>query len=154
MTNRIGLAMLALALIVVCAPVSSALSAPAEAPAAAAIERILAPGEDVLEVLGPTYRRILDSVLPTYNLGRSVKRERVEIAGGVVLGDDLDDPTSDFTLTVEQDAQGVQTMEIRLDALGAAELTLDPEAGEVVFRLTYEDGRRAISGRGLLAPSS
>lgn len=116
------------------------------------VQRIHPPRKEVLEVLDPPYQRILEAVLPEYNSERSPKRNPIHIRGGVVLGDDLDDPTSEFTLTVEQDARGTQNVLIEVDALGAAELKLDPVAGEVSFHLTYNDGRRSISGRGDLAP--
>lgn len=116
------------------------------------IQRIHAPRKEVLEVLGRPYRRILEAVLPVYNSERSPKRNPINISGGVVLGDDLHDPRSEFTLTVEQDVQGTQIALISVDALGAAELKLDPAAGEVSFHVTYNDGRRSISGRGALAP--
>lgn len=116
------------------------------------IERIHVPSKEVLGMLDPPYQRVLEAVLPQYNSERSLKHNPVRIQGGVVMGDDLFDPTSSFTLTVEQDDLMTQVMVISVDTLGAAELTLDPAAGEVTFRLTYNDGRRSIAGRGALAP--
>lgn len=141
MRARVGVATLAVVLLG-----AGALAAERAQP----IERIYVPHEDVLAVLDLPFQRILESVLPQYNSEAGRKQNPIRIAGGVVLGEDLDAPTANFTLTVDQDAQRTQTMVIEIDGLGMAELKLDPVTGEASFHVTYRDGRRSIAGRGAL----
>jgi hypothetical protein len=93
---------------------------------------------------------ILNEVIPHYNSARSEKRNPLEIRGKVLL--EGGENPSDFTLTVEERAEGVQIVAIEVETLGAAELTLDPKTRQVSFRLTYNDGRRPIAGRGVVPP--
>lgn len=115
-----------------------------------AIQRIHPVQDEVLELLDPQYRMILTEVIPHYNSARSQKRNPFEIRGKVLL--EGDEGPSDFTLTVEESAEGVQIVVIEVETLGVAELTLDPKDRQVSFLLTYNDGRRPISGRGVVAP--
>ena len=115
-----------------------------------AIQRIHPVQDEVLQLLDPPYRMILNEVIPHYNSPRSEKRNPLEIRGKVLL--EGDENPSDFTLTVEERAEGVQIVAIEVETLGAAELTLDPKTRQVSFRLTYNDGRRPIAGRGVVPP--
>jgi hypothetical protein len=115
-----------------------------------AIQRIHPIQDEVLQILDPPYRQILTEVVPRYNSERSEKRSSIQIRGAVLV--EGEDHPSDFTLTVEEDPGGIQILSIEVETTGAAELTLDPRARQVSFLLSYNDGRRPISGRGALAP--
>lgn len=111
------------------------------------IGQIYSPLADAGAMLDQPYRLILEKVVGDYNSGRAEQRNPILIAGGVDVGGNK---TYDFTLSIEQTPEGLQTMVVDVKGFGSAEILSDPSVGEADIRLTYVDGRKPILGKARL----